>query len=126
MGYNPRMIQNNDFQKTASRAFHSAAENAKSAQEWLLQDKHREQAQKARADLLRMFNEHPRMTGETYLQHLKFTIVMSTRFLICWAALLIHGIFPFLFTKTVSHQMEIIYGIMKKRAGNQCDIDYCL
>lgn len=120
------MDKQNDLGKVASQAMHSAAESAKAAQDWLLQEKHREQLEKTRAEVVRLFLEHPRATGETYPQHLKFTVVMSSRFLLCWAALLIHGVFPFLFTKTVSNQMEKIYAIMKKRAGNACDIDYCL
>lgn len=64
------------------------------------------------------FTEHPRQTGETYIQHLCFTVGMSARFLLCWAALIVHGVFPFLLTHTVSRQMEKIHEVLKSRASH--------
>lgn len=61
------------------------------------------------------FTEHPKATGETYLEHLWFTIRMSGRMLWAGIAILLHGIFPFLFRKTGSHEIQALYTIMQKR-----------
>ncbi|MBN8544282.1 MAG: hypothetical protein J0M34_08475 [Alphaproteobacteria bacterium] len=61
------------------------------------------------------FTEHPKATGETYLEHLGFTIRMSGRMLWAGIAILLHGIFPFLFTKTGSNEITALYAIMKNR-----------
>lgn len=63
----------------------------------------------------RAFTEHPNETGETYVQHLWFTTRMTLRLLYVSTVLMLHGLFPFLFTHTASAQLEIIYGIMKSR-----------
>jgi hypothetical protein len=62
-----------------------------------------------------VFTEHPHATGETYLEHLWFTLRMSGRMLWASFAILIHGIFPFLFTKTGSNEILALYTIMKNR-----------
>ena len=61
------------------------------------------------------FIDHPEATGETYLQHLAFTIVMAGRLVLVGFVLLAHGIFPFLFTRTGSHQLDRIWRIMTRR-----------
>jgi hypothetical protein len=77
-------------------------------------------------DLYRAFTVHPAETGETYLEHLWFTISMSSRFVTVSAILLTHGILPFTFTRTASSRIEKIYTIMKDRAlkvhGNVADM----
>lgn len=81
-----------------------------------------EQKQKAEAlksDVEKLFTEHPAATGETYLEHLWFTIRMGARIISCGSILVVHGIFPFLFTKTVSLQIEQIYAILKNRIPKQ-------
>ncbi len=80
------------------------------AQAWL---------KKTRQEIIRLFVEHPREAGETYWQHLRFTLGMSSRFLYCWLALFIHGIFPFLFTRTGSSQIEKMHCIMQDRVTRQ-------
>lgn len=67
------------------------------------------------SDVEKAFTEHPELTGETYLQHLWFTVKMGLRFVMVAIVLILHGIFPFIFVKTASKQIEIIYGIMKSR-----------
>lgn len=62
-----------------------------------------------------LFTQHPKATGETYKEHLWFTVTMSTRIITCGLCILIHGVFPFFFTTTTSRQLEKIYGILKKR-----------
>jgi hypothetical protein len=82
---------------------------------WLLQRRHKTYVRFWRRRTQRAFTEHPHETDETYLQHLWFTIRMSARFAVVGALLLTHGIFPLLFTRTASGQMERIYVIMKSR-----------
>jgi hypothetical protein len=63
----------------------------------------------------RAFTTHPKSIGETYLQHLWFTTKMAVRLVASGIALLLHGLFPFLFTRTASNEFDAIYAIMKKR-----------
>lgn len=88
--------------------------------------------------LSRLFTEHPRDTGETYMEHLLFTVRMGTRIGVTALFLLVHGVFPFLFTRTASQRMENIWAVLKERkqksqqlrAGAPCeaaaDIDFCI
>lgn len=90
-----------------------------------------ERKQKARAlrnDATRAFTEHPEATGETYLEHLWFTVSMAGRFLYTATVLVIHGTFPFLLTKAASIEIEKIYKIMRSRVPkvrrDEIDLDY--
>lgn len=74
---------------------------------------------KLQQEVLRLFTQHPHEAGETYWQHLRFTLGMSSRFLYCWLALFIHGIFPFLFTRTGSQQIEKMNQIMQERVSRE-------
>lgn len=76
---------------------------------------HKKAVKKMVKEVEKAFVEHPQMTGETYLQHLWFTVKMSLRLFFTSVVLLLHGLFPFVFVKTASQQIEIIYGIMKSR-----------
>lgn len=67
------------------------------------------------AEVKQAFTEHPQATGETYLEHLWFTLRMSARMFWAGFAILMHGIFPFLFTKTGSNEIAALYAIMKNR-----------
>jgi hypothetical protein len=64
-------------------------------------------------------NDHPQQGGETYLQHLWFTLRMAGRFSYVSFAILVHGFVPFLFTTTASTHMAEIFQIMKVRARQQ-------
>ena len=92
--------------------------------EWLCREEHRERAQQ----LNRAFTAHPEATGETYWQHLWFTLRMGARFLYALTVLIIHGLFPFLLTREGSKQIEVIYAIMKSRIPkarrDEIDLDY--
>jgi uncharacterized NAD(P)/FAD-binding protein YdhS len=63
-----------------------------------------------------LFTTHPHDAGETYLQHFWFVFKMGLRFLKIFFAILIHGVFPFLCTRTASNEVKKIYAIMQKRA----------
>ena len=59
--------------------------------------------------------KHLDEAGESYLQHLWFTCRMSVRFVAIAIVLVIHGLIPYLFTRTASTQTEKIFRIMKTR-----------
>ncbi len=82
---------------------------------WLLQDKHLQKAKQLREELEKAFTEHPRLTGENYFQHLWFTFKVSLRFVLVSIVLITHGLFPFLFKRATSDQIERVYFIMKSR-----------
>ena len=63
-----------------------------------------------------IFVDHPQEAGETYVQHMLFTLGMSVRFLFLSAIIAIHGIFPFAFTHTASSRIERINLILKQRS----------
>lgn len=70
-------------------------------------------------EIKKAFTEHPKDTDETYLEHLWFTIKMLGRFIFLGFTIIIHGLFPFLFTRTTSNHIEILYQIMKSRTPQQ-------
>jgi hypothetical protein len=82
---------------------------------WLTREEHRAKARAVRAEINRAFTEHPEDTGETYLEHLWFTVSMSARFFYATVVIMIHGFFPFLLTRTASNQIDAIYRIIKQR-----------
>lgn len=97
---------------------------------WISRDEHKQKAIEIRDQVEKAFTEHPHETGETYLEHLWFTIKMTGRMLYSAIVLLIHGIFPFLVVRTASGQIEKIYLIMKSRIPvnrrNVIDTDWSL
>jgi hypothetical protein len=66
-------------------------------------------------DIFRAFTQHPHETGETYLQHLRFTLGMALRFALVSMIITIHGFFPFLMPTTASRYIEKLYWVMKGR-----------
>ncbi|MDF3024462.1 MAG: hypothetical protein K0R10_1823 [Alphaproteobacteria bacterium] len=54
----------------------------------------------------KLFIEHCHDTGETYFQHLLFTIKTAATLVYSGFALIIHGVFPFLFTTTASTNIK--------------------
>lgn len=83
--------------------------------EWVLQDKHKQKASEIRQEVEKAFTEHPKSSGETYRQHLAFTAKMSSHLLFTGFALMTHGLFPFLFTRTASREIESVYFTMRSR-----------
>ena len=82
---------------------------------WVMREENRVRARELRAEARRAFTEHPSDTGESYLQHLWFTLTMAARFLFTMTVLIIHGVFPFLLVRAASQQIEKSYRIMKSR-----------
>ena len=90
-------------------------ETSRRCLEWALQERHKARAAQLRDEVERAFTEHPRQTGETYLQHLWFTFCMSFRLLAVGVVLFTHGLLPFAFTRTASGHIECVYRMMKER-----------
>ena len=61
------------------------------------------------------FSAHLEEAGETYGQHLLFTVRLASYILITALILLVHGLLPFVFTKTASGRIEKIYIKLKSR-----------
>lgn len=93
---------------------------------WLFQERHKQWFTRQLIFAERAFTEHPHETGESYLQHLWFTVRMAVRFIYVTFVLLLHGIFPFLFMRAASSQIEIVYRIMKTRIpkARRAEIDH--
>jgi len=62
------------------------------------------------------FCDHPRQAGETYFEHLMFTLGMATRLFFSAVCLLIHGVFPFLCVHTASKSIRGCHAILDERA----------
>jgi len=60
----------------------------------------------------RLFTDHPRSVGETYTQHLESACSFGGRMILAGLACLIHGVFPFLFTRTGSAAIRSLYNDM--------------
>ncbi len=58
---------------------------------------------------------HLKEAEESYFEHLKFTVKMGLGMAITGFIIIIHGIFPFIMTKTASNRIEKISVIMKSR-----------
>jgi len=59
--------------------------------------------------LARLFNEHPASVGESYLQHMAASLSFSVPMLLSSLALLVHGLFPFVFKRTGSDTVTSLY-----------------
>ncbi len=63
------------------------------------------------------FTEHPRQAGESYWQHLLFTMGMASRLGACCFLLIIHGILPFTLTHAASDRMKKCQRILADRSA---------
>ncbi len=69
--------------------------------------------------LPKMFTDHPASVGETYFQHLSHATFFSTRMILGGFACLIHGLLPFLFTKSGSNTIRFLHQRMvSQRRGD--------
>ncbi|MFL2547281.1 MAG: DUF6356 family protein [Candidatus Rariloculaceae bacterium] len=62
----------------------------------------------------KLFNEHPKSVGETYLEHMRAALWFSTTMARAAFFCLVHAFLPFLFTKTGSSEIERLYEAMVK------------
>lgn len=65
----------------------------------------------------KLFIEHCHEAGETYFEHLGFTIKTSATLLFSGFALFIHGLLPFLFTTTASANIKKLNATITARAA---------
>ncbi len=65
----------------------------------------------------KLFIEHCHDTGETYFEHLLFTVKTAGVLVYSGLALIIHGVFPFLFTTTASANIKKLNTTIIKRAA---------
>lgn len=69
----------------------------------------------------KLFIDHCHEAGETYLEHLAFTVKTSATLLFSGFALFIHGFLPFLFTKTASANIKRLNATIIARAAKTPD-----
>lgn len=62
-----------------------------------------------------LFTKHPKSVNETYLQHMRFSLKYSFKFILCAIAAFVHAIFPFLFTNYASKKVEYLIKWAKTR-----------
>ncbi|WP_372424564.1 DUF6356 family protein [Salinarimonas chemoclinalis] len=55
------------------------------------------------------FTDHPASVGETYLQHMGVAFSFGGRLLLAGLACLVHGVFPFLCTRTGSRAVTELH-----------------
>jgi hypothetical protein len=55
------------------------------------------------------FNQHPAAVGETYLEHMGTAFGFSGRMLLGGLACFVHGLLPFLFTRTGSGTIALLH-----------------
>lgn len=61
------------------------------------------------AKLETLFTEHPRSVNETYFEHMGVATSFGRRMIFAGLACLVHGLFPFLFTKTGSRAITTLH-----------------
>lgn len=67
------------------------------------------------------FTEHPKDVGMTYMEHLKFALSLSRLLFTLAMFSLVHAIFPFLLTKTVSTRIkELHMELSKEKTCKEC------
>jgi len=64
--------------------------------------------------MIRLFTDHPRSVGETYLEHLRFACTFGGRMVRGGAACFLHGFLPFLFTTTGSRTVLALHEQMMR------------
>lgn len=61
---------------------------------------------------MRLFTDHPASVGENYVEHLGMASGFGFRMVLGGIACLVHGVLPFLFTKTGSRIITDLHGRM--------------
>jgi len=72
---------------------------------------------------MRMFTDHPASVGETYGEHLGMASGFGFRMILGGLACLVHGILPFLFTKTGSRIVTELHGRMVSHRNRHAAAD---
>jgi len=71
----------------------------------------------------RLFTEHPESVGETYVEHLGMASGFGMRMILGGVACLLHGLLPFLFTKTGSRVITELHGRMVTNRNRHAPAD---
>lgn len=73
--------------------------------------------------LTRLFTQHPRTVGETYLEHLCTAATFATRMIWGGLACLVHALLPFLFERTASQCICELHDrmVVNRRAARRTD-----
>jgi hypothetical protein len=72
-----------------------------------------------------LFTSHPREVNETYIEHMRYALIFSSKLLFASVCSFIHAFLPFLFPKTSSSIVHFYHDYLTKRAmqgnpkGNQ-------
>jgi len=61
---------------------------------------------------MKAFTEHPESVGETYFQHMQTSFSFSGKMLLAGLGCFLHGIFPFLCTRTGSSTITTLHHSM--------------
>ncbi len=69
----------------------------------------------------KLFTNHCHEAGETYFEHLGFTIKTAATLFFSGFALFVHGIFPCLFTTTASANIRQLNATIVARAAKSPD-----
>lgn len=59
--------------------------------------------------MLNLFKDHPASVGESYFEHMRAAFGFAVRLLGAACACLVHGLFPFLFTRTGSAMVKRLH-----------------
>ena len=59
--------------------------------------------------LKRLFSDHPESVGETYLEHMRAALWFGTTMARASVCCFVHAFLPFLFTKTGSTTIELLF-----------------
>ena len=70
--------------------------------------------------LLRPFTEHPASVDESYGEHLVFAGGFGFRLILAGLACLVHGLFPFLFARTASREVQVLHHRLE--SGNRSQL----
>lgn len=63
-----------------------------------------------------LFTQHPKEVGLSYLGHMKFALWVTSRLAYCTFACLVHALFPFWFTHTVSEVLADLGSLFKEHS----------
>ena len=61
---------------------------------------------------LDLFTRHPASVGETYTEHMAVAAGFGTRLFLASLACFVHALLPFLFERTGSSTVQLLYGRM--------------
>ena len=60
----------------------------------------------------RLFTEHPQSVGESYTEHMGVAFSFGWRMVLAGLACLVHAVLPFMFVKTGSQTIAVLYDRM--------------